>query len=432
MPVTDNFSLIAPTPPSSSYADDLLRISLDIGEGMLRSGAEIHRVELTIEKICKAYGASHIEVFSIHSLIIASVRLKNGSYSSQTRRILSVTNHLHRLEMYNELSRRICRDTPDFDVIDNELHDIKKKSKYPFALTLSGNMLAAGGFAILFGGSLRDALAAALIGVIIAALANIRSRYLNDVTKTVFLSIVAGILTCLSIICKVGENMDMVAIGTIMLLIPGLWVGNAVRDLLYGDTLAGTVKIVQACVTAIMIAIGYAISIFLLGRYCPIYAGAVPFGKIGSIVAKNICAVIGTLGFAMMFKISPSRLWIVGLCGLSTYAVYEISVYFCANELLASFICSVSLALISELCARIFHAPTNVFLFPGCITIIPGGALYYTMYNLLTHELDVAMEYLSITFQTVFGIALGLIITSVILSAALEIIDRIKLKNHGA
>ena len=166
----DEASLITSTACSDSFADNTLRIALDIGEGLLRSGAEVRRVEYAIEKICHAYGAAHVEVFSINSLIIASVRMPDGSYSSQSRRILNVSNHLLCLERYNSLSRRICAETPDFDEIDDAIREIKKKAKYPFWLILIGNIIAASAFAILFGGSLRDALATGIVAIFIALL----------------------------------------------------------------------------------------------------------------------------------------------------------------------------------------------------------------------------------------------------------------------
>ena len=160
-------SLITPTASSDSFADNTLRIALDIGEGLLTSGAEVRRVEYAIEKICHAYGAAHVEVFSINSLILASVRMPDGSYSAQTRRILNSSNHLLCLERYNSLSRRICAETPDFDEIDDAIREIKKKAKYPFWLILIGNIIAASAFAIIFGGSLRDALATGIVAIFI-------------------------------------------------------------------------------------------------------------------------------------------------------------------------------------------------------------------------------------------------------------------------
>jgi uncharacterized membrane protein YjjB (DUF3815 family) len=315
-----------------------------------------------------------------------------------------------------------------FDEVDAAIKEIKKKSKYPFALTVLGNTLAASGFAVLFGCSLRDAAASAIIAIIVSFLSLINTKYFNDTTKTLFLAFVSGMLTCISVIVGIGENVDMVAIGTIMLLVPGLWLGNATRDLLYGDTLAGTVKTVHAFITAIMIAVGYAISFFLLGKYCPVYVSGAPFGEIGMLVAGIISSLVGTLGFAFVFKLSPSKLWITGLCGVATYVLYELTLRFGANELIAAFVASLSLAILSELCARVFKTPTNVFLFTGCIPIVPGGALYYTMYHLLSLNIDTAFDYLKVTGQIVFGVALGLSLASVGFGLVLQAIDLVKQK----
>ena len=427
--ITTQKTLIdTPVVSSQDFADNVLRIAMDVGEGLLKSGAEIRRVELAVERISHAYGAAHVEVFSIHSLIIASLRMPDGSYSSQTRRIMNVSNHLQRLEQYNNLLRSICSEVPDFEEVDKRIKEIKAKSKYPLSLTVLGNLLAASGFAVLFGGSLRDACACALIAIVISFLSLIHTKYFNDTTKTLFLSVASGMLSCLSVIVGIGENVDMVAIGTIMLLIPGLWLGNATRDLLYGDTLAGTVKTVHAFITAIMIAVGYAISFFLLGEYCPVYVGGAPFGEVGTLIAGIVSSLVGTVGFAFMFKLSPKKLWITGLCGVLTYVIYEATLRAGSNELIAAFVASLFLAIFSEILARTFKTPTNVFLFTGCIPIVPGGALYYTMYHMLSLNLERALEYLKVMGQIVFGVALGLSLASVGFGLTLEFIDFIKKK----
>ena len=73
-----------------SFSDRLLCLALDVGEGMLKSGAKIHRVEESICMICAAYGAAHVEAFAITSLIVASPRLENGEYSVQIRRVYPI------------------------------------------------------------------------------------------------------------------------------------------------------------------------------------------------------------------------------------------------------------------------------------------------------------------------------------------------------
>ncbi len=48
-------------------AEQYLYCAMSIGEQLLISGAEVGRVEDTICRICKAYGAERVDVFSITS-----------------------------------------------------------------------------------------------------------------------------------------------------------------------------------------------------------------------------------------------------------------------------------------------------------------------------------------------------------------------------
>lgn len=414
MKTDQKLNIITSTPHSDSKVDNLVRIALDIGEGLQKSGAEIHRVEDAIEHICKAYGAAHVEVFSIQSLIVTAVRMPDGSYSSQSRRITNISNHLRCLEHYNRLSRDICRNTPDFDEVDRQILDIKRKRKYPYWLIIIGFICAASAFAVFFGGSLRDGLAAAIVGLIMALIDRIEAKFFTPVTKTLLVAFSAGICSCLLVMLHVGEHVDMIAIGTIMILIPGLALGNSMRDLLSGDTLAGILRAVQSCISAVIIAIGYSISILLLEPYCPTIDPA-QFDQIMKWLFGGISSLIGTIGFALIFKISLKRLPIVAIGGLFTYIFYELTYFFIDdNVLLATFVASVFMAIFSEICARVFRAPTVVFLFPCAIPIVPGGALYYSMYHLLKNNPADFIYNISTTGQVILGIALGLSVSSVI------------------
>ncbi len=253
------------TPYTGSFADNVLRIALDIGEGLLKNGADVHRVEVAIEKVCRTYGAAHIDVFSIHSLILVAIYMPDGTHSTQSRRIFDIANNLTKLELYNALSRKISEEKPGIDEVDKQIREIKHDRVYPFYLIMLGYILAAGSFAVFFGGTLRDGICAALIAVVMYLLDEVKIDYFNKMAKTTLVSFVSGILACLSVKIGLGDNLDMIIIGTIMILIPGLSLGNAMRDLLGGDTLAGTLKIVQAIIIAVMIAIGYALAILLLG-----------------------------------------------------------------------------------------------------------------------------------------------------------------------
>ncbi len=254
-----------PVPYTGTLADNIARIALDIGEGMLKSDAEVHRVEIAIEKICRAYGAVHVDVFTIQSLILTAVHMPDGSHSTQSRRIFANSPNLSRIEAYNALSRRICEEKPPVLEVDEEIRRIKATSAYPFWLTLLGNMLGAGSFAVFFGGTLRDGIAAAIIGVVVAILNSVNPKNFNKMVKTLLISLISGLISCLAVRLGFGDNLDMILIGEIMLMIPGLSLGNAMRDLLCGDTLTGSSKVVQAVIVAVMIAVGLSLALLIAG-----------------------------------------------------------------------------------------------------------------------------------------------------------------------
>lgn len=434
MKTQEKLSLFHPTPHSDSMVDNLARIALDIGEGLLKSGAEIHRVEGAIKHICNAYGAAHIEVFSIQSLIMVSVRMPDGSYAAQSRRITDISNHLRCLERYNKLSREICAKKPDFDEIDRKIFEIKQKRKYPFWLILLGHICAATGFAIFFGGSLRDGLAAAIVGTIMALLDRINAKFFTPITKTLLISFTAGICACLTVMLHIGENVHMIAIGTIMILIPGLALGNSMRDLLSGDTLAGILKAVQSCIIAIIIAIGYSISIYLLEPFCAVSAFE-GYSYAMERTLELISAFVGTIGFALIFRISLKKLAIVGIGGAFTYIFYELIIFASPeNHLLAAFIASLFMALFSEICARALHAPAVVFIFPCAIPIVPGSALYYSMYHLLKDNNELFLQHLTVTGQVILGLALGLSVATLVwgtVSCILRFLENRRLKKKS-
>ena len=86
----------------------LLDCAMEIGEMMLISGAEVHRVEDSMLRICHALGAVRADVFIIPSSMVCTVHSIDGDVKTQTRRVLSLRTDYHKLDKLNRLSRKIC------------------------------------------------------------------------------------------------------------------------------------------------------------------------------------------------------------------------------------------------------------------------------------------------------------------------------------
>lgn len=245
--------------------DYILGRALDIGENILRSGGEAHRIEDTVTRICTAYGAEHTDVFALPSLVIASIRTHDGKTASEVRRVYKTANNMYRLDLLNNLSRDVCNGVVSLDDVQQKVAEVRSKKPFPKWLSLLGGVLGAGAFAVFFGGTLTDALAAAIAGLVVSVMNFHKVNLSNQMLYTVAESFVGAMCGLLLVHFGIGENIDMVMIGTIMLLIPGLAFGNAVRDLLFGDTVSGVIQLVRAILIAVMVAFGFIVAIMFFG-----------------------------------------------------------------------------------------------------------------------------------------------------------------------
>ena len=82
---------------------------LKMGEMLLGCGAEINRVEDTMTRLGRAYGAKRVDIFVITSDIVLTVLFDDGAELTQTRRISgSPATDFAKLEALNALSRKVC------------------------------------------------------------------------------------------------------------------------------------------------------------------------------------------------------------------------------------------------------------------------------------------------------------------------------------
>ncbi len=246
-------------------ADYILSKALDIAEVLLKNGGESHRIEDTVNRICSAYGASQTDVFALPSVINASVRMPDGTHSSQVRRVYFSSNNMFMLDKANDLSHSVCNGTVPIEDVERLISDMESSKPFPKYLIFLGSILGAGGFAIFFGGDFSDALVASLAGIVISLLNLKKFRFINQIVHTLVLSFFGAVTAQILLNLGVGHNPDMVMIGTIMLLIPGLSFGNAIRDLILGDTISGIIQLVQAVLIAVTVAFGFALSMVIFG-----------------------------------------------------------------------------------------------------------------------------------------------------------------------
>ncbi len=244
----------------------VLSLALDLGKSMIKCGAEMNRVEETIIRIGYAYGMKSTEVFSVVSMITATVSDEGGRTHTETRRIYSYSINFDKLEQLNALSRQICSEKPDTEEARRKLEKIMVPSRLFNPIVLFGYMFAAAGFAVFFGGTVTDGLATMPISAMIYLLNSfVKVTGASRLFFTALTSALSGSLALIFVHIGFGVNADMIMIGNIMLLIPGLMMTNSVREMLCGDLMSGILRLLESVILALSIAVGYAIPIYISG-----------------------------------------------------------------------------------------------------------------------------------------------------------------------
>lgn len=246
--------------------EEFLHCMLDVAEEMTACGAEVNRIEDTLVRLGLAYGASRMNVFVITSSIVITMDLPDGRHYTQSRRILHTGGtDFKKLEAINELSRQYCADLMPTEQLHEELHRIEDSSLRRRYFYL-GSVLAAGAFAVFFGGGSEDGIMAACFAVLICVLQErLMPVCMNKVTFNLLCSFVVGLGICMVSGWIPVLQEDKIMIGDIMLLIPGIAMTNAVRDILVGDTITGVMRLVETFLWAGALACGFMLAIWMTG-----------------------------------------------------------------------------------------------------------------------------------------------------------------------
>ena len=236
--------------------NEILQVATFAGQIILESGGETYRVEDTILRICKTFGAEQAESFVTPTGIMTSI-LHKGEIYSLTKRVVSRTVDLNKIDKVNDLSRNILSRNLTVDQFKEELIKINEGERYSSMVTLFFSAFGAGSCAILFGGTMKDMFSAFIIGLLIR-LITLKGNELR--INFFFINVISGALTAISavILQKLGlaSGIHQTIIGSIMLLVPGLAITNAIRDTIAGDLVSGLTRAAEAFFIAISIAVG--------------------------------------------------------------------------------------------------------------------------------------------------------------------------------
>ncbi|WP_181884533.1 threonine/serine exporter family protein [Neobacillus piezotolerans] len=243
----------------------VMEVCLRAGRIMLQSGAETYRVEDTMTRIASSFGIAQSHSYVVPTGIIFTAE-DGGPGITKLIRISQRSTDLQKVTLVNSVSRRISDGEIGLDEAVKLLAEIDEKSHtFPISIQAVAASLASGCFMIMFKGVWIDFLPALVAG----ALGFLVSTYLQEIIPIKFFaefsgSLIIGIVSFLFVNAGLGVQLDKIIIGSVMPLVPGLLLTNAVRDLIAGHLIAGLSKGAEAALTAFAIGSGVAVVLMLV------------------------------------------------------------------------------------------------------------------------------------------------------------------------
>jgi len=311
-----------------------------------------------------------------------------GNPIARMKRIGDHGNDLDAVERFSGLSRRICAQKPAPEEAFVWLEQaMQQKRSFSMPVYMLAHFITAFGFCFLFGGKLTDALCSGVCALVIALMnklmQNLGANLFFSTMATAFpMAFLAYGLQALGL----AQNADTVTIGALMLLVPGLLITNAMRDIIYGDTNSGVNRLAQVLLIAIALGLGTAAawncSTFLWN------ATPAVDPVVYSVAEQLFPCALACLGFALLFNIQGPGALLCALGGVLAWAIYLLTLEATGNDLYGYFASTLFAAIYAESMARIRKYPAISYLVVSIIPMIPGAGVYYTMRHAVAGDLD--------------------------------------------
>lgn len=245
---------------------EVLSLAVEIADVMLRNGGEIYRIEDTVIHILKAYNVENFDVYVLSNGIFASANEDKEDACSMIRHVPLGSVNLSKIAYLNQLTRDLCTHKC---TIEDGWERIKEAKNLPNYSNKMQNLFCGLGsacYTFIFGGSMLDFGFSFLIGLFEQMLLNYMSKHkISRFLRIVFAG--AFVSTCSMLLLYTGLPIlkDMILIGAIMPLVPGITFTTSIRDFHNGDYLSGTIHLIDALLTALCIAVGIIIPMAVLG-----------------------------------------------------------------------------------------------------------------------------------------------------------------------
>lgn len=248
----------------------ILETALLAGQIMTESNAESYRVEDTMNRILTTSNAAYAVAISLSTGLYMTLDDPSfeGSGFTGIKRITRRSNNLNKITQVNHISRDLTSGSISIDEAYERLQVLRfQKPQYSKLQVSIGVVGLAAAFSFLFGGGINELIMSSVNGLILALLYRLMDKYyisegFSNIIQALVVTVAAYLMQAYVLS---NTDINIVIISTLMPMVPGTALTNSFRDIFHEDYIAGVSRATEAFLNALMIALGAALGLALIG-----------------------------------------------------------------------------------------------------------------------------------------------------------------------
>lgn len=400
--------MITPDGPPHDSAES--RLLTELASALAAYGAPAHRLEEAVSALAGRLGVA-ARFFAMPTAVFVTFEEADGPRTT----LLEVKSS------DVDLSRLVALDRVLNDVWDGSCsvgdgvarirQIVEAPDRFAAAIPILCFAIVSGSAARFFGGGLQEIGAAATIGVLVGILCDLARRKREYARVLEFVAGMLAALVAMGIGSVTSLNVQTVALGGVIFLVPGLTLTMAVTELSTRNLVAGTARLVGAL--TILVSIGFGVAI---GRRIGELAGLAPTGTGNTLPEWTIwpALLIVPPALVVLFRARWGDIGIITLAAVMSFVGARVGSSMLGAEL---GVCAGALlvGLLGNSYARLLNRPAVVASVPGILLLVPGAIGFHSVAAFAAHD---AVEGVELAFQMILvamALVAGLLLANVAL-----------------
>ncbi len=401
-----------------------VRFLLTMARALHTAGTTAQRLEDSLALLARGLGMGDAQFFSTPTSIMCAF----GELERQETHLLRLAPAGPNIGRLSKLDR-VVNDVLDGAISTPEaLKRVERieaePSPYRALTTILAFGLGSAGIARFLGGGIAEIVVGALLGLVTGSLESAAERVpsLERVYETIAAFMAAFLAT--SIAALLGPYASSTAIlAGIIVLLPGLVLTNAVRELAERHLASGTARLAGA----VMILLGLIFGVALGNRTATLLFGAAREIAPAALPWWTLVVSIVAAGASFVVILKAERRdtgWIVVACGIS-YLLASGSVRLAGPEV-GLFVAALFDGVSATLWGRWRDRPQSVVLVPAILMLVPGSVGFQSLNSLLERNVIAGVQTAFAMVLAATALSAGLLVATSIAQGGRRVRRRVR------